>query len=186
MTDEKIIELFFKRDESAISSCDIKYGSRLRGLGERITADPYTAEECVDDTYLKTWNTVPPKNPRNYLFAYLAKILRNLSIDKVRALSREKRSAAMTVLSDELTEAVPASESTDSQLIKNELSNLITSFVSKLGEEQRRIFVMRYFYMEDLKTIAKKLFITEGKVKTVLHRTRDKLKIYLEGYGYRI
>ena len=184
MTDEKIIALFFERDETAISNCDIKYGAKLRGLGERITSDAYLAEECVDDAYMKTWNAIPPKNPKNYLFAFLAKILRNVSIDKIRERSRDKRSSAVTLLSTELSEAVPDPESADSKMLKTELSELITSFVSKLGEDQRRIFVMRYFYMEDLKTISKRLLITEGKVKTVLHRTRDKLRLYLQTYGY--
>lgn len=184
MTDEKIIELFFERDEAAISNCDIKYGAKLRGFGERITSDAYITEECVDDTYIKAWDTIPPKNPRNFLFAFLAKILRNVSIDRIRERSRNKRNSAMTVLSTELSEAIPDSENADSQILEAELAQLITNFVSNLNEEQRRIFVMRYFYMEDLRTISKKLFITEGKVKTVLHRTREKLRLYLQTYGY--
>ncbi|MBQ9070022.1 MAG: sigma-70 family RNA polymerase sigma factor [Clostridia bacterium] len=186
MTDEKIVDLFFERNEGAIEACDIKYGPSLRSFGNRITSDPHTTEECVDDTYVKTWETVPPKNPRNYLFAYLSKILRNVSLDRIRAARREKRDSSLTVLSSELTEASPDKVGADADAIRKELSDLIAKFVSNLPEESRHIFTMRYFYMEDLRTISKRLVITEGKVKTVLHRTRFKLKLYLESYGYSV
>lgn len=186
MTDEKIVDLFFERNESAIVNCEIKYGSSLRVLGKRIVHDSHTTDECVDDTYMKTWESVPPNNPRNHLFAYLAKILRNVCFDRIKLIARSKRGASVTVLSNELTEAVPDKSGADADALRNELSELITRFVKNLPEEQKQIFVLRYFYMEDLKSISKRLFITEGKVKTVLHRSRLKLKLFLENYGYSI
>lgn len=186
LTDEKIVELFFERNESAIANCELKYGRSLRAFGTRITNDLYIAEECTNDTYMKTWETVPPTDPRSYLFAYLSKIMRNLCFDRIRRANRKKRGASVTVLSNELTEAAPEKNGADAEAIRSELSVLIEKFVAKLPEETRSIFVLRYFYMEDLHTISKKLSVTQGKVKTVLKRTRDKLKLHLEVYGYSI
>ena len=184
MTDEGIVELFFNRDEYAIEACDLKYGSALREFGKRISGEAYVAEECANDTYLKTWNTVPPKDPRGYLFAFLSKIMRNLCLDRVRMRAREKRGAKLTVLSDELSEAAPGGESSDGELLCGELAALISNFLRALPNEKREIFVMRYFYMEELSAIAAHLSVSEGKVKTVLKRLRDKLRIYLSVYGY--
>ena len=184
MTDNEIVELFLARREIAIKETDNKYGSRLQHFGERITADSHTAEECVDDTYLKAWQTIPPKEPRTYLFAFLSKILRNVCLDRLRCDGRIKRGSSVTVLSDELTEATPSGENADSEVMRAELAMLITRFLTGVKDEQRQIFVMRYFYMESVEEISKKLRITEGKVKTVLKRTRDKLKLFLEVYGY--
>jgi RNA polymerase sigma-70 factor (ECF subfamily) len=149
-----------------------------------MTEDSHTTEECVDDTYLKAWQTIPPKEPRSYLFAFLSKILRNVCLDRIRTDGRIKRGGSVTVLSDELTEAAPSGESADSEVMRSELAMLITRFLTGIKEEHRQIFVMRYFYMESVELISKKLRITEGKVKTVLKRTRDKLKLFLEVYGY--
>lgn len=186
LTNEKIVELFFERNESAIANCELKYGRSLRAFGTRITNDVYIAEECTNDTYMRTWETVPPIDPRRYLFAYLSKIMRNLCFDRIRRATRKKRGASITVLSNELTEAAPEKDGADADAIRSELSVLIEKFVAKLPEETRNIFVLRYFYMEDLHTISKKLSITQGKVKTVLKRTRDKLKLHLEMYGYSV
>jgi RNA polymerase sigma-70 factor (ECF subfamily) len=185
MTDAAIIELFFERNENAILFCDEKYGARLRSFGKRMTADSEITEECVDDTYVKTWNTVPPKDPRDYLFAFLSKIMRHRCIDRIRSIDREKRGAAITSLSSELTEAAPSGDSSDSVALRNELSALISDFLGGVKNEWREIFVMRYFYMEEISSIARHLDMTEGKVKTVLKRTRDALRLHLEGFGYR-
>ena len=184
MTDEKIVDLFFERNETAISLCDLKYGGRLLAFGNKITEDTATSEECVNDTYMRTWETVPPKDPRNYLYAFLSKIMRNLCLDRIRANCREKRSTKLTVLSDEITESMPSSDNADNEILAKELTEIIKKFVCSLKEEAKDIFILRYFYMDELSDIAQKLSITEGKVKTVLKRTRDKLKIFLEIYGY--
>ena len=184
MTDGQIIDLFLERDESAISSCNLKYGKPLRSFGNRITNDAWSTEECVNDTYLTTWQTIPPNEPRGYLFAYLSKILRHKCIDKIKHLTRMKRDNSLTVLTGELNEAVPASNSADSDALRNELSSLISRFVSSLKSETAEIFLRRYFYMEEIRSISLKMGISEGKVKTVLKRTRDSLKTYLEKYGY--
>ena len=185
MTDTMIVDMFFARDELAISSLDNKYGKALRSFGSRMLEDSFTAEECLDDTYMKTWATVPPNEPRNYLFEYVSKILRHRCLDRLRHEKRDMRNSSLTVISDELVDALPSQEPPDGELFKSELGGLIAEFVRKLSKESRSIFVMRYFYMDDIKTIARKMAITEGKAKTVLKRTRDKLRIYLEAFGYR-
>ena len=184
MTDFEIIDLFFERDERGIYECDLKYGRPLRSLGRRIANDDGVCEECANDTYMRTWQTVPPKDPRNYLFAFLSKIMRAFCIDRVREMTREKRDSSLTVLAGELCESIPDSSSSDSGAISGELSGIIERFLSNLKTEQRHIFVLRYFYMEDIAAIAKRLMLTEGKVKTVLKRARDKLRLYLAEYGY--
>ncbi len=185
MTDTKIVDLFFARNELAISSLDDKYGRSLRSFGTRMLEDSFAADECVNDTYMKTWETVPPNEPRGYLFEYVSKILRHRCLDRLRYAGRNVRNSAMTVISSELTDAIPSREAPDSELLKSELGRLIADFVRRLSNESRSIFIMRYFYMDDVKTIAKRLAITEGKTKTVLKRTRDKLRVYLEAFGYR-
>jgi RNA polymerase sigma-70 factor (ECF subfamily) len=133
---------------------------------------------------MKTWETVPPKEPRDYLFAYLSKIMRNRCIDRIKSMDRIRRGATVTVLSDELSDAAPSGDSSDSLAIENELAALIEEFIKGLKQESRDIFIMRYFYFEELIDIARHLDITVGKVKTVLKRTRDALREHLEAYGY--
>lgn len=184
MTDSAIVDLFLARNEEAITKCDNKYGLSLRSFGKRLTHDIYVTEECVDDTYMKTWETVPPKEPRDYLFAYLSKIMRNKCIDRLKSMDRLRRGATVTVLSDELSDAAPSGESSDSLAIENELTALIEEFLRDIKQESREIFILRYFYFEELIDIARHLDITVGKVKTVLKRTRDALREHLEAHGY--
>ena len=184
MTDSKIIDMFFDRNEAAISECDVKYGIPLRRFGNRITNDVGTTEECVDDTYMRAWETIPPKEPRDHLFVFLSKILRNKCLDRLKFSKREKRDASVTVLSEELDESVPGGDSADAEVLSRELTSLIEKFLSGLKDDARSIFVLRYFYMYDIRDIAERLSFGEGKVKTSLKRTRDKLRIFLETYHY--
>ena len=186
MNDSEIVDLFLIKNENAIKECDQRYGTPLRSLGNRITCDVTATEECIDDTYMSAWQVIPPSDPRGYLFAFLCKIMRGKCIDVQRKRSREKRGNAITVLSDELSENARSDISTESEAMKNELTSLIEKFLLLQKEEARFIFVLRYFYMEEVKYISKRLLITEGKVKTVLKRTRDKLRLYLEAYGYHV
>ena len=186
MNDSEIVDLFFIRNEDAIGECDKKYGIPLRSLGNRITNDSGTTEECIDDTYMGAWQTIPPCEPRSYLFAFLSKIMRTRCIDSLRTKTREKRGSSVTVLSDELVGAAGSPLTADGEAMKNELTSLIEKFLLSQKDEARYIFVLRYFYMEEIRSIAIRLFITEGKVKTVLKRQRDKLRIYLRLHGYTV
>jgi len=185
MNDRDIVTRFFARDESAITALDEKYGKSLNSLSYRITSDSGTAEECVNDTYMKTWETVPPKNPCEYLFAFVAKICRRLSLDRVRGQSRKKRSSELTVICDELAE-IPVGDTNDGELFRAELAAIIGEFVGALPRAQRDVFLERYFYMKPVKETARTLGFTEGKVKSILLRTREKLKLHLLERGYTV
>lgn len=181
-----IVDLFFARDERAIAECDQKYGQRLRSFANRIMDDSTSGEECLDDTYMKSWESIPPSEPRNYLYAFLSKILRHLCLDRIKKEGRQKRGAAITVLSNELTDAAASAGSADNEVLRSELSAIIAKFVGNLNKSQREVFVLRYFYMEEVLSIARALGFSEGKVKSILKRTRDKLRIYLASYGYTV
>jgi RNA polymerase sigma-70 factor (ECF subfamily) len=185
VTDNAIIDLFLERDEAAIQRCDEQYGAHLRRFGNRITADSDTTEECVDDTYMKAWQAIPPSEPRGFLFEFLSKILRQRCLDRIRSDGRIKRGAVLTVLIDELDEVTPTEGKTDDKVLLDELSKLISDFLRKLKDEQRHIFVLRYFYAMQIEEISRKLGVGEGKIKSALKRARDKLKLYLEIYGYK-
>jgi RNA polymerase sigma-70 factor (ECF subfamily) len=181
-----IIDLYFERDERALSECDKKYGISLRTFASRLLGDEGGGEECLDDTYMKSWELIPPSEPRDYLFAFLSKILRRKCIDRIRFRAREKRGAAITAVSDELVGAEPSAESADSGVLGSELSEIIAEFVRSLPNQKREVFVLRYFYMEEVIAIAKRLGVTEGKIKTDLKRMRDKLRLHLLEYGYTV
>lgn len=186
MDDSKIVDLYLARDEQAIRETSDKYGKQLMSLSYKVTEDSQTSEECVNDTYLQTWKSIPPNEPRTWLFAYLAKITRQVSLDAVRYRNRAKRSANMTELSEELEQTVagvetPESE-TDAELLMKEVSN----YLRTQSEEKRVMFVRRYYYMDSISDIAKRFNLKEARVRVILFRVRDGLKKYLEKAGYTI
>ncbi len=180
MTDEKIIELYFMRDERAIEETANSYGRYLWKIAYNILSDEYESEECVSDTYVRTWNAIPPEVPR-FLSAFLARITRNLSLDRLRARSSERRGGGVAVLSlDELSDCVGGVESeSDSR----DIAEVINRFLSRLGEVDRRMFLLRYFHEEGIAEIARRLRRTEGSVKVKLHRMRAELRKMLEKEG---
>lgn len=184
MEDKGIIALYMSRDESALAETAAKYGSRLRGISYGITADDGTAEECENDTYWEAWNTIPPHDPVGYLFAYLARIVRHISIDACRTRSRLKRSAAITELTAEMEECIPAPDDTAARMEYRELGEAISRYLYTLHEEKRQIFIRRYWYLDSVESIARRLGIGQSKVKMTLFRCRSGLKEYLEKEGY--
>ncbi len=181
MNDERIIALYFKRDENAIKETDKSYGKKLHFLSFSIVKDVQDSEECVSDTYLKAWDHIPPTRPV-YFFAYLAKICRFLSFDKLDYKKAKKRSAEVVTLSDELMNTIP-SNLTEVEVAEEELGKVLNQFLLTLPEDHQVLFVRRYFYMEKIADIASRYGVSESKVKTSLFRTRQKLKKYLEGEG---
>lgn len=180
MTDEKIIELYFGRDERAIEETANSYGRYLWKIAYNILSDEYESEECVNDTYVRTWNAIPPEVPR-FLSAFLARITRNLSLDRLRVRASERRGGGVAVLSlDELAECVGGVEvETDSA----EIAAVINRFLARLGEEDRRIFLLRYFHEERIAEIARRFRRTEASVKVKLHRMREVLREMLRKEG---
>ena len=184
MEDEKIVELYLRRDESAIARTAEKYGTRLRSFAYGIVADQQTTEECENDTYLTAWNSIPPHEPRTYLYAYLARITRNLSLSRCRERSTLKRSAHMEELSREMEQCIPAPDDLQCRLDEMALKQAINGFLDTLQEQKRNVFIRRYWYLDSVVDISKRYGISVSKVKTMLFRSRNALREYLEKEGY--
>ncbi len=144
MDDDEIVELFLKKDESAIIHTAEKYGCRLRSISQRITADILTAEECENDTYLEAWNRIPPNEPRTYLIAFLSKIIRNISINKCIEKNRLKRRAYIVELSSEMEQCIPAVNDVESYVDGVEIGRVISTFLRKQPKEKRIIFMHKF------------------------------------------
>ena len=184
--DEKIIELFLKRDEAAVSCASEKYGAYCTAVAGRILADRSDVEECVSDTWLGAWNSIPPHIPE-VLRTFLGKITRNLSLKRLRENTAGKRGGTMADLAlDELVEITAGSENVESGVETEELAASINGYLAGIGQEQRKIFVMRYWYFSPVAEIAGSLGVTESKVKMTLKRVRDGLRDRLKEEGYDI
>ncbi len=181
MTDETIIDLFWNRDEAALSAVGERYGRYLQTVAERILANGADAEECVSDAYLRAWNAIPPARP-TVLKAFLAKITRNLALNRLRDSHAEKRGEFAEVL-DELSECV-GPEDTERALNEKELTLCVNRFLHTLPERDCGIFLRRCFYAEPVKEIARRYRITADSVSVILNRTRKKLKEVLRAEGY--
>ncbi len=183
MEDGQIIELYFRRDEEAIRQTQLAYGSRLYNLSYRLLLRREDAEESVSDTYLKAWETIPPTRPV-FFYAYLAKICRFLSMGKLDWNNAAKRKAEVVTLSDELACCIP-DVSREQQLQSQELGALLNDFLATLSDENRRIFMRRYWYGESIGEIAQRFRLGESNVKTKLMRTRNALRAFLEKEGVK-
>ncbi len=184
MNDTDIIDLYFKRDESAIIATKDKYHHKLSGLAFKITRNKEDCEECINDTYLKAWNTIPPHKPK-FFFAYISKICRFICFGKLDYNNAKKRQGETIALTDELLECIPSylsDISIESQFLKEILEN----FLDDLSKENRLLFMRRYWFFESISEIAIRYNISESKVKTSLFRTRNKLKIQLEKEGINL
>ena len=186
MDDNRIVELYLLRDETAIRQTSEKYGNRLRSLAYGIVNDRQTAEECENDTYMEAWNTIPPHEPGGYLYAFLARITRHISLNRCRDRSRLKRSALICELSAELEQCIPAPDDTECRIDDMAMSEAINGFLGALNEEKRNIFVRRYWYLDSIADISKRFALSESKVKTTLFRCRNRLREHLEKEGYTL
>lgn len=184
MTDPQIIALFWDRNEDAIRETDAAYGRRLHSLSDRILHSDQDAQECVSDTYMKTWETIPPLRP-SYFFAYLAKLCRNFSLSRLQWYSAAKRNAEVVTLTQEMEECIP-DRAQERKLEGEEIGRLLDLFLEGLSPDNRLIFLRRYWYADPVHEIADRYGITESKVKTQLHRTRKKLQLFLEKEGIRV
>lgn len=177
MEDERIIALYFAKDEAAIEETRRKYGAYCFATANRIIRDSSDAEECVNDTYLHAWNAIPPAKPDN-LKLFLAKIARNLAIDRCRHTRAE--------LLCELEECLPAGSDTEGEAMARELGGAVNAFLFTLAERDCNIFLRRYFFAESTEEIAKKYGVRASNVLLILSRTRQKLKKYLEAKGFNV
>ena len=180
MTDQDIVALYFDRNELAITETDKKYGSLCMQVSMNVLDSKPDAEECVSDTYLKTWNSIPPTRP-NSLCAFVCRIARNLSLNRLRDLRREKRNRELTVSFEELEACIPMPDES-----KNELPHLLTAFLDAQPETDRVLFVGRYWMHTSVADLAKRMGLTQNAVSLRLYKTREKLRVYLEERGYRV
>lgn len=186
MEDHKIVELYLARDEAAIRHTGEKFGGRLRSLSYGITEDRQTAEECENDTYLRAWNSIPPHEPREYLYAFLARITRHLSLDRCRSQRRLKRGAFLCELSAELEECIPAPDDMACRLEAQALAEALNSFLATLGEKKRNLFIRRYWYLDSVRQLSRRFGMSENNVRTTLFRCRQGLREYLEKEGIEL
>lgn len=184
MEDEQIISLYLQRDERAIRETEGKYGKSLLLLSKRIVSDEEDSKECVNDTYLRAWNAIPPTVPTHFS-AYLSRIVRSVSIDRFRAKKSQRRSAnEYTQSLDELNECIAGHETPQDALEIKHLTQVISDYLRSLPKEQRQVFLCRYYFLDPIKRIAQNFHISEAKTKSMLYRLRLGLKEHLEQEGY--
>ena len=183
MEDEKIIELYFARSENAIVQTEKKYGKYCYTIAYNILGNVMDSQECVNDTYLQVWKTIPPARPER-LSVFIGKLTRNISINRLRRANALKRSAEADVAFDEIDGMI--SDDMADVHDKVVLKNAINSFVTGLSKRDRRIFIQRYWYMCPSVDIAKELGVSDSFVRVKLYRLREDFKNYLEKEGVDI
>ncbi len=184
MDDIKIIELYFLRNEQAITETDLKYGRLCHSIAYNILNNHSDSEECVNDTYQGLWNAIPPTRPNNFM-SFVCKIARNLSLKRLEFLTREKRSENMLVSFTEL-EAVLPDQSYVPNISDEYVGRTINRFLLEQKADVRNVFIRKYFFFDSIKEIAKRYSFTESKVKNMLFNTRNRLRDYLTKEGISI
>ncbi len=182
MEDQQIIELFFRRDELALTETAKKYGSFCLRIAMNILTMREDAEECVNDTYHTAWNQIPPTKPDSFK-AFLGRIVRNFSISKYRALHAKKRFNGLEVMLSELGDCIPAQESVERMLEARELTGYINDWLEGLGTEDRVLFVRRYWYGDEIRDLAERCGGTAAQMSQRMLRLRRRLKKFLTEKG---
>lgn len=184
MDDEKIIGLYFERNEKAIDETDKKYGKLCFGIAHNILRNTEDSEECVNDTYLALWNRIPPVRPNNFK-AFVSGITRNLSLGKFEFIHAKKRSPDVVLSFSELEEVLPDKNSSLNMECE-ELGRIISDFLKAETAENRNVFIRRYYFFDSVSDIAGRFSFSESKVKSMLSRERKRLKKHLEKEGVTI
>jgi len=180
MEDSRIIDLFFRRSGEAVAALSGKYGNYCYAIARNILSSAEDAEECVNDAYLGVWNAIPPHRP-DRLSAFVGKITRRMAFNRQRAVRAEKRGGGtLPLILDELEECVGSGPSAAQAVEDAELEQSINRFLHTLPERDCTVFLLRYWYAEPLRTVARRCGLKENTVKTILYRTRQKLKRHLE------
>lgn len=186
MNDKEMVKLFFERNETAIKAACEKYRSYCMKIAESITGSREDAEECVNDTLMKAWESIPPNDPE-MLSTYLGKLTRNAAINRRKRQMTEKRGNGEAALAfEELSEMIKGGENVEQEFDRRELSRQINEFLEGLPDHKRNIFICRYWYCESVKMIAAEWGLSETSVSVTLHRLREKLRVYLRKRGYDI
>ena len=186
MEDHEIVQLYLERNEQAIAETSAKYGSYCSRIAMNILNSSEDAEECVNETYWNTWNSIPTHRPK-LLATFLGKIVRNLSFNRYKAKHSKKRGGQEIVLIlDELGEIVSDRASVEDEVISKELIRTVNTFIRTLSEEKRYLFLRRYWYSDSIAAIASQCKKTENSVSVELNRIRTKLRAYLAERGYEL
>ena len=184
MNDLQIVDLYWERNEQAITESNLKYGNYCFTISNNILSDTLDAEECVSDTWLRAWTVIPPERPAR-LKLFLGKITRNLSIDRLKAKMAQKRGGGeVNFILDELEECVAGSMNVESEYITRELGECINQFVRQLPQREANLFVRRYFYGETLDVAGKRYGMSAHHAAVILCRVRQKLQQHLRKEGY--
>ncbi len=183
MDDERIVALYLERSEAAIAETERHYGKYCYAIAYNLLCNAEDANECVNDTYLHAWNSIPPHQPK-ILATFLGKITRRLAIDRLRTNHAACRGGGEVHSAlDELTECIPSGSDVEQEIEAAELGACINRFVMELPLTERRIVICRYWYADSIAAISEQFDFTQNKVKVMLHRTRNRLKNYLEQEG---
>ncbi len=182
MEDEKIIDLYWKRSEDAISETTGKYGKCIRQIAFRILNNHEDAGECENDTYAAAWNAIPPAYPKS-LLAFLGRLVRNIALDRYDYNQAKKRNGKFDVLLSELEECLASPDTVETEVEAGYVAGLISDFLRALDADSRCIFLRRYWYSDSIRDIAARFGMSDSKVKSNLFRTRKKLKEHLDKEG---
>ena len=186
LEDSKIIDLYWARKEQALTETDAKYGNYCRTIARNILRNFEDTEECVSDTWLHAWNSMPPQRP-GILSAFLGRITRNLSFDRCKYQQAAKRGGgALPLALDELGECIPAAGRVEHELEQKELAAAIDRFLRTLPEKDCNLFLRRYWYVDSISVIADRYGMKENTVKSILFRTREKLRKFLGEEGIAV
>lgn len=184
LLDNEIVDLFHARSERAIIELADKYGGVCRKVARNILNNDLDAEECVNDSFLAAWNTIPPQNP-NPLLSYVCRIVRNLSVRKYHANTALKRNCHYDIALDELADCLASKNSVETAHSERELTRLLDRFLDVLDRENRMMFVRRYWYSDSISDIAARFHMSGNRVAVRLFRTREKLRAYLRKEWYQ-
>lgn len=186
MEDEKIVELYWKRDTQAISETAAKYGKYCGAIAVNILGNTQDAEECVNDTYMNAWNSMPPNRPK-LLQAFVGRITRNLAFNRYKYNCAEKRGGTESfAILNELEECVSGEETVDNEVYRREIINSVNDFLNKLPDKKHDIFILRYWYAESVNNIGKRFEMKPNAVSMTLKRLRCELQSYLLERGFEI
>ena len=183
LPDEEIVNLYFDRSEEAIAACQVKYGKSCHTVAYNILRSDEDAEECVNDTWLRAWNSIPPERPTR-LGAWLSTVTRRLALTRYEKKTAARRNGGMEASLEELSECVTAGSLTIADEVA--LSEAINGFLASLPTRTRMIFMRKYWYMDSIADIAKALGMGESAVKVTLHRTREKFRKHLAKEGITV
>ncbi len=182
MDDSKIIELFFERSEQAIIELSKKYGSVCSRIANNILNNRFDSEECVNDAFLGVWNTVPPQRP-NSLGRYVCRIVRNIALNKYHENTAKKRNSLYDIALDEITECFPSAVSVEDEIETKEIAGIIDRFLDALDQQNRILFVRRYWYSDSIGDLAELFHTSRHNISVRLSRIRKSLREYLMKEG---